>query len=76
DGAVVRDRARRVYADPARVHKIEHHGDYYHVEGIHLSEPSRQRTPVLYQAGSSGRGQAFGARHAECVFISSQSKDA
>lgn len=76
DGAVVRDRARRVYADPAKVHKIAHHGDYYHVEGIHLSEPSRQRTPVLYQAGSSGRGQAFGARHAECVFISSQSKDA
>ncbi|MBO9537860.1 LLM class flavin-dependent oxidoreductase [Herbaspirillum sp.] len=76
DGAVVRDRASRVYADPAKVHKIRHNGDYYRVEGIHLSEPSRQRTPVLYQAGSSGRGQAFGARHAECVFISSQTRDA
>ncbi|MCA1327023.1 LLM class flavin-dependent oxidoreductase [Herbaspirillum sp. alder98] len=76
DGAVVRDRAGRVYADPSRVHKIRHSGDYYKVEGIHLSEPSRQRTPVLYQAGSSGRGQAFGARHAECVFISSQTREA
>jgi FMN-dependent oxidoreductase (nitrilotriacetate monooxygenase family) len=76
DGAVVRDRANRVYADPAKVHKIRHSGDYYRVEGIHLSEPSRQRTPVLYQAGSSGRGQAFGARHAECVFISSQTREA
>ncbi|MFJ3048402.1 LLM class flavin-dependent oxidoreductase [Herbaspirillum chlorophenolicum] len=76
DGAVVRDRANRVYADPSKVHKIRHSGDYYRVEGIHLSEPSRQRTPVLYQAGSSGRGQAFGARHAECVFISSQTRDA
>ena len=76
DGAVVRDRSKRLYAQPDKVHKIHHHGDYYQVEGIHLSEPSRQRTPVLYQAGSSGRGQAFGARHAECVFISGQSKDA
>lgn len=76
DGAVLRDRANRVYADPAKVHKIRHNGDYYRVEGIHLSEPSRQRTPVLYQAGSSGRGQAFGARHAECVFISSHTRDA
>ncbi|EJN09431.1 LLM class flavin-dependent oxidoreductase [Herbaspirillum sp. YR522] len=76
DGAVVRDRANRMYADPARVHKIRHSGDYYQVEGIHLCEPSPQRTPVLYQAGSSGRGQAFGARHAECVFISSQTREA
>lgn len=35
-----------------------------------------QRTPVIYQAGSSGRGQTFAGRHAECIFISSQSKDA
>src|SRR5690606_12953147 len=35
----------------------------------HSSEPSPQRTPVLYQAGSSGRGRQFASRHAECVFI-------
>ncbi|MGO7800593.1 LLM class flavin-dependent oxidoreductase, partial [Rhizobium ruizarguesonis] len=28
-----------------------------------------QRTPLLFQAGASARGQAFAARHAECVFI-------
>ena len=48
---------------------------YYDVEGYHLCEPSPQRTPVLFQAGSSGRGQAFAVRHAECVFVSSQSKE-
>ena len=74
--AVIRDRARRIYAQPDKVHKISHHGQYYQVDGIHLCEPSRQRTPVLYQAGSSGRGQQFGARHAECVFISGQTKAA
>ena len=69
-GAVLRDKVGRVYADPARVHQVKHAGRYYNVEGYHLAEPSPQRTPVLFQAGSSGRGQRFAARHAECVFIS------
>lgn len=75
DDAVVRNHAARVFADPAKVHKVNHHGRYYDVEGYHLSEPSPQRTPVLFQAGSSGRGQVFATRHAECVFVSSQSKE-
>ena len=41
---------------------------------IHLCEPSPQRTPVLFQAGASGRGRAFAAQHAECVFIAGPSK--
>jgi len=74
DDAVVRDKARGVYADPARVHPIRHHGQHYQVPGFHLCEPSPQRTPVLYQAGTSSRGKAFAARHAECVFVSGPSK--
>jgi len=76
DDAVRRDKAARVFADPSRVHRVSHHGKYYDVEGYHLAEPSAQRTPVLFQAGSSGRGQRFAARHAECVFISPPSKEA
>jgi FMN-dependent oxidoreductase (nitrilotriacetate monooxygenase family) len=74
DGAVRRDKAARMYADPALVHQVHHDGRYYKVHGHHLAEPSPQRTPVLYQAGSSGRGQRFAARHAECVFISPPDK--
>ena len=74
DGAVRRDKAGRVYADPTRVHPVVHDGKHFHVEGIHLAEPSPQRTPVLFQAGSSGRGQRFAARHAECVFIAATTK--
>ena len=69
EDAVRRDKTGRVFADPARIHPVVHHGRYFDVEGIHLAEPSRQRTPVLFQAGSSGRGQRFAGRHAECVFI-------
>lgn len=71
DGAVVKDKQRGIYADPSKVWNVVHAGKYYKMDGCHLSEPSPQRTPVLYQAGSSSRGQAFAARHAECVFIAS-----
>ena len=74
EGAARRDRAARVFADPARIHRVVHHGEFLDVEGYHLAEPSPQRTPVLYQAGTSGRGRAFAGRHAECVFISARDK--
>ena len=74
--AVRNDREQRVYADPAKVHKVQHHGEFYRVEGYHLCEPSPQRTPVLFQAGASERGLAFAGQHAECVFISGQNKAA
>lgn len=67
--AVRADKAGGLYADPARVKAIRHEGEHYRLNAIHLSEPSPQRTPVLYQAGSSARGRRFAARHAECVFI-------
>ncbi|HFL2772098.1 TPA: LLM class flavin-dependent oxidoreductase [Pseudomonas aeruginosa] len=76
DDAVLADRQRRVYARPEKIHKIRHHGEFYQVEGYHLAEPSPQRTPVLFQAGSSERGLAFAARHAECVFVSGQTREA
>lgn len=73
DGAVVRDKARGVYADPGKVHPVNHDGRHYKVPGIHLCEPSPQRTPFLYQAGASPRGVAFAARHAEATFVSGPS---
>ena len=65
----MRDRARRVFADPAKIHRVRHEGRFYRVNAIHLAEPSPQRTPVLYQAGASTSGRTFAAAHAECVFI-------
>ena len=71
--AVKRDRKKGIFAEPAQVHEIGHSGKYFKVPGFHLSEPSPQRTPVLYQAGASRRGKEFAARHAECVFVSAPS---
>tara|TARA_X000000368_G_scaffold317857_1_gene255207 strand:+ start:3445 stop:4776 length:1332 start_codon:yes stop_codon:yes gene_type:complete len=74
DNAVVNDRKRRIYVDPGRVRKIHHHGAYFDVAGPHLSAPSTQRTPVLFQAGMSERGREFATRHAECVFVVGSSR--
>ena len=69
DDAVVRDRRSRVFTHPDRIHDINHSGKYYKVPGVHLCEPSPQRTPVLFQAGASSKGQRFAARHAEGMFV-------
>ncbi|GAA4708990.1 LLM class flavin-dependent oxidoreductase [Phytohabitans rumicis] len=75
DGAVVRDADAGVFVDPAKVHPVAHDGTHYRVPGIALFEPSVQRTPVLYQAGTSPVGRAFAARHAEGVFLSTYRAD-
>lgn len=76
DGAFQANRTTGLFSDPAKVHRIMHQGAYYAMEGIHMVDPSPQRTPVLYQAGASGRGRRFAAGHAECVFIIGQAEAA
>jgi FMN-dependent oxidoreductase (nitrilotriacetate monooxygenase family) len=75
DDAVGTDPGRAQYADPSKVHPIGHDGKHFRVPGIHLSEPSPQRTPVLYQAGASNRGRRFGAENAEVIFIGAPTKE-
>ncbi|MGF6598117.1 FMN-dependent oxidoreductase (nitrilotriacetate monooxygenase family) [Paraburkholderia sp. GAS448] len=75
DGAAIRDRARGIFTDPAKVHAIHHHSEHFSCDGIHLCEPSPQRTPLLFSAGASARGIAFAGRHAECSFMSTNSID-
>ena len=70
ESAVRRDAATNLFTNPAQVHELGHEGKYFRIRGPHQCEPSLQRTPVLYQAGASGRGLEFAARHAEVVFIS------
>lgn len=74
DGAVVRDREKHLFANPDKVHEIGHKGKYFDVPGYGLTEPSPQRTPLLFQAGSSKAGKKFAAEHAECVFVATPSR--
>ncbi|MBW0103648.1 LLM class flavin-dependent oxidoreductase [Pseudonocardia sp. KRD291] len=74
DDAVRRDADAGVFTDPARVHPIGHAGKHFTVPGIHLSEPSPQRTPVIYQAGASDRGRRFAAENAESIFTAAPTR--
>lgn len=74
DDAVIRDRARGIYTDPALVRSVRHNGKQFRVDALPLWEPSPQRTPVLYQAGASDRGRVFAAEHAECMFVNPSTK--
>ncbi len=68
DGAVLADKSSKTWADPARVHRIRHDGQYFRFDGYYQAIPSPQRTPTLFQAGASAAGTAFAAKYAECVF--------
>ncbi len=70
DGALVADPATNTYLDPDRVHDAGHAGEYFTVPGPSLTLPGPQRTPFLFQAGSSPRGLDFAAEHAEALFFS------
>lgn len=63
------------YANPDAVRQIHHVGDHFQVPGPHICEPSLQRTPFLFQAGTSGAGRAFAATHAEAVFLNAHSPE-
>ena len=66
--AIVDDRAAGLYADPAKIEKIAHDGKYFSCHATPSVLPSPQGRPVLFQAGSSGRGQRFAIKHADVVF--------
>ena len=68
DDALIADRASGRYADPARVHAIEHAGHHFQVRGPLNLPRSPQGRPVLVQAGGSEAGVALAARYADAVF--------
>lgn len=76
DDAVTGDKLSRRYADSSKVHIVKHEGRYFQMTAAHSSEPSVQRTPVLFQAGSSDRGRDFAAKHAEGVFLKAPTAEA
>lgn len=73
DDAFIKDKQSGVYADPSKVHVLDHNGKYYSVKGPLNIPRSPQGHPILIQAGSSGPGQDLAARTADVVFTAQQS---
>jgi FMN-dependent oxidoreductase (nitrilotriacetate monooxygenase family) len=70
--AMLVDREREIFADPAKVHPIHYEGKYYKVRGPLSAPRSPQGRPVICQAGGSPRGRDFAARWAETVIASAK----
>ncbi len=68
EDALVLDRAAGIYADPAKVHYVNHRGPWFQSRGPLNIPRSPQGRPVIVQAGSSGRGKAFAARWSDVIF--------
>jgi long-chain alkane monooxygenase len=68
DDAILADRESGVFADPAKIKVVDHEGKYFKCHTVGPCWPSPQRRPVLFQAGSSGRGQLFAFKHADITF--------
>ncbi|MDW4907312.1 LLM class flavin-dependent oxidoreductase [Streptomyces sp. ADMS] len=66
--AIVRDRSTGRFADPAKVHPIDHRGRFFTVKGPLASVPGPQHHPLVVQAGNSPRGITASARLADLVF--------
>jgi FMN-dependent oxidoreductase (nitrilotriacetate monooxygenase family) len=73
DDAFIKNKETGVYADPSKVHLLDHKGKYYSVKGPLNIPRSPQGHPILIQAGSSGPGQDLAARTADVVFTAQQS---
>lgn len=68
DEALLFDKETGFFADPNRIHRIDHTGKHFKVRGpLNVPRPI-QGYPVIVQAGSSGDGKTLAAKHAEINF--------
>ena len=75
DDAFIRDKARGVFYDPARLHAAHHEGEHFRVEGPLNVSRSPQGHPVIVQAGQSEDGRRLAAATAEVIFTAHQRLD-
>ncbi len=69
DDALVRDKATGQFFDPAKLHRLNHQGEFFAVEGPLNIARSHQGQPVIFQAGASPDGKAFAAQRADAIFF-------
>jgi FMN-dependent oxidoreductase (nitrilotriacetate monooxygenase family) len=68
DNALLLDKKSGFFADPRRVHRINHVGKHFKVRGpLNVPRPP-QGYPVIVQAGSSEDGKQLAAAHADLNF--------
>ncbi|WP_169090391.1 LLM class flavin-dependent oxidoreductase [Paenibacillus sp. PL91] len=73
DDAFVRDKESGVFFDPTKLHRLDHKGEYFSVQGPLNIARSKQGHPVIFQAGSSESGKKLAGKAADAVFTGHES---
>ena len=76
DDAFIRDKASGRFFDPEKMHRLNHQGEFFAVQGPLNISRSRQGRPVLIQAGSSEAGKNFASKVADTIFTGQPSLEA
>lgn len=66
--AFVRNKASGEFFDPAKLHTLDHRGDFFQVAGPLNIGRTPQGRPIIFQAGASDDGRALAANHADAIF--------
>jgi FMN-dependent oxidoreductase (nitrilotriacetate monooxygenase family) len=68
DEALLIDKPSGNFADPRKIHYLNHEGEYFRVRGPLNLPRSPQGHPLIVQAGSSEAGRELAAAHADVQF--------
>lgn len=72
DDAFVRDKESGVFFEPAKLHTLNHKGEFFSVKGPLNIARSKQGQPVIFQAGASETGKQFAAKWANAIFTNGE----
>ena len=69
DDAIVQDKSTGRFADAAKVHRLDHDGEFFKSRGPFTVPRSPQGHPMIIQAGQSACGELFGSMWGDLIFL-------
>lgn len=72
EDAFIRDQQSGEFFDASKLHKLNHQGEHFSVEGPLNIQRSSQGQPVIFQAGASESGIRLAAASADAVFTNAR----
>lgn len=68
EDAFIRNKESGQFFDASKLHTLDHHGDFFQVQGPLNIGRTPQGRPIVFQAGASVDGRKLAARHADAIF--------
>ena len=69
DDAFARNKQTGEFFTPAKLHALNHQGEFFSVKGPLNISRSKQGHPLIFQAGTSEDGRNFAAEYSDAIFV-------